>query len=77
MSQSVKSAAYGTWHSPISAEMLAAQTVRLGTVALDGDDALWLEGRPSDGGRTVLVRAAASGTVLSFSSSSCARRVRE
>ena len=47
---------YGTWPSPISAERVASQSVRLGAVAVDGDDIYWLEGRPHEGGRNVLVR---------------------
>src|SRR5262245_56551505 len=47
---------FGTWPSPISAELVAAQGVRLGSVAVDGDDVYWLERRPNEGGRSVLVR---------------------
>jgi dipeptidyl aminopeptidase/acylaminoacyl peptidase len=47
---------YGTWPSPISAERVASQSVRLGAVAVDGDDVYWIEGRPQEGGRNVLVR---------------------
>jgi dipeptidyl aminopeptidase/acylaminoacyl peptidase len=32
-------------------------------VALDGDDVYWLEGRPAEGGRNVLVRRRADGTI--------------
>ena len=42
---------YGTWPAPISAETVAAQGVRLGAVAVDGDDIYWIEGRPHEGGR--------------------------
>jgi dipeptidyl aminopeptidase/acylaminoacyl peptidase len=52
---------YGTWPSPISAEAVAAQGVRLGSVAVDGDDVYWLERRPNEGGRSVLVRRRADG----------------
>jgi dipeptidyl aminopeptidase/acylaminoacyl peptidase len=52
---------YGTWPSPISAEAVAAQSLRLGTPALDGDDPYWLEGRPAEGGRSVLVRRTPDG----------------
>jgi dipeptidyl aminopeptidase/acylaminoacyl peptidase len=48
--------AYGTWPSPISAERVASQAVRFGAVAVDGDGIYWLEGRPQQGGRNVLVR---------------------
>ena len=53
---------YGTWPSPISAEVVAAQGVRLGAVAVEGDEVYWLEGRPHEGGRNVLVRRRPDGT---------------
>src|SRR5512145_119427 len=52
---------YGTWPSPISADAVATQGLRMGGVAVDGDDVYWLEGRPKDGGRNVLVRSSADG----------------
>ena len=48
---------YGAWPSPIDAQMLAAQSVRLAGIAIDEGQAFWLEGRAEDGGRNVLVRA--------------------
>lgn len=56
-------APFGTWRSPISAALVAEAGLRLHSVALDGDDIYWIEGRPTDGGRNVLVRRAADGTV--------------
>jgi len=56
-------APYGTWTSPLTAQTVAAQGLRLGFPALDGDDIYWLEGRPQEGGRNVLVRRGASGTI--------------
>ena len=56
-------APYGTWTSPISAQTVAAQGLRLGFVALDGDDIYWLEGRPHEGGRNVLVKRSADGAI--------------
>ena len=53
---------YGTWASPISAATVAAQGLRLGAVAVDGDDVYWIEGRPHEGGRNVLVRRRADGS---------------
>lgn len=53
---------YGTWPSPISAAVVAAQGVRLGAVAVDGDDIYWMEGRPHEGGRNVLVRRRPEGS---------------
>jgi dipeptidyl aminopeptidase/acylaminoacyl peptidase len=55
-------APYGTWASPITAELIVAETVRLGAVALDGDDICWVEGRPAEGGRSVIVRRTPDGT---------------
>ena len=54
---------YGTWTSRISATTVAEQGLRLGFVACDGDDIYWLEGRPQEGGRNVLVRRSADGTI--------------
>jgi len=53
---------YGTWQSPITAALVAAQGVRLSSVALDGDAVYWIEGRPHEAGRNVLVRRAADAT---------------
>ena len=52
---------YGTWPSPITPEAIVAETVRLSSVSLDSGTVGWLEGRPGDGGRNVLVRADPSG----------------
>ena len=41
--------------------MVATQGLRLGGVRIDGDDVYWLEGRPAEGGRTVLVRRTPDG----------------
>ena len=49
-------APYGTWGSPITAEMVAsAGTSLFGTWLADGT-AWWLEGRPTEGGRVVLMQ---------------------
>ena len=48
---------YGAWPSPITADAIVADTVRLSAVSLDAGRIGWLEGRPGEGGRNVLVRA--------------------
>lgn len=48
--------AYGEWESPLSAAMVASGGVRLAQVCWSGQDLYWLEGRPAEGGRSVLVR---------------------
>src|SRR3989449_2020594 len=56
-------APYGTWKSPIAAHTVAAAALRLSSVALDGDDIYWIEGRPEEGGRNVLVKRSADGRI--------------
>ena len=55
----VREAPFGTWASPLTAARATAGALRLGQIALDGDDVYWLEGRAAEGGRNVLVRASA------------------
>ena len=54
-------APYGSWKSPVSADLVATAGVGLGQVALDGDDIFWVEMRPSEGGRMVIVRQGPGG----------------
>jgi dipeptidyl aminopeptidase/acylaminoacyl peptidase len=56
-----KVAPYGSWKSPISSQLVAAETIRLGQVVLDGDDIYWNEERPAEEGRNVIVRRAPDG----------------
>jgi len=46
----------GSWPSPISTELITARTVSLGQTWIDGPDIYWLEGRPYEAGRNVMVR---------------------
>ena len=55
-------AAYGSWSSPITSDLIVASSIGLGDILLDGSDVYWLEARPQEGGRSVLVRRAADGT---------------
>ncbi len=48
---------YGSWTSPISADLVASAGVGLDELVVDGDTLYWLEGRPLEGGRQVLCRA--------------------
>ena len=49
-------APYGTWTSPLSARVIAAGALRISGITLDTGEIYWIEGRPSEGGRNVLVR---------------------
>jgi len=51
---------YGAWRSPITSELIVGETLGLGDIRVDGRDIYWIEGRPSEGGRNVLVRRAPS-----------------
>jgi len=54
-------APFGEWGSPITAELIVSETIGLGSPAVDGQDIYWLEMRPAEGGRNVLVRRGAGG----------------
>ena len=54
-------APYGSWKSPITSDLIVAETIRLGGVFVDIDDIFWLELRPREGGRSVLVRRTSDG----------------
>ena len=54
-------APYGSWKSPITSEAIVVDSVGFGGIALDGDDIYWLESRPSEGGRRVVVRRTPDG----------------
>jgi len=56
-------APYGTWASPISAADTVAGIVRFAHLARDGDHLYWVEQRPAEDGRQVLVRMDPEGTV--------------
>jgi dipeptidyl aminopeptidase/acylaminoacyl peptidase len=46
----------GSWPSPLTVEQAAGAQKRLLQPRISGDAVYWLEGRPEEGGRTVLVR---------------------
>jgi len=51
-----KTAPYGSWKSPITSDLIVAQSISLMEARLDGGDVYWLEGRPQEQGRYVVVR---------------------
>ena len=56
-SSQTKTAPYGSWKSPITSDLIVAQSIALSDVRLDGGHIYWLEGRPQEHGRSVVVRA--------------------
>ncbi len=55
-------APYGSWESPITAELITKGGLRLAEVRVDGNDIYWLEGRPEEAGRYVIVRRSPDGS---------------
>lgn len=47
---------YGKWPSPISAERTASASINFGSIQIDDGTVYWLERRPSEDGRGVVVR---------------------
>ena len=53
---------YGSWKSPITAAQIASSAIGLSEVRLVGPDIYWLETRPTERGRSVVVRRRPDGT---------------
>ncbi len=72
-------APYGSWKSPISADLLASTYVGLEDLRIDGDNVYWNELRPADKGRNVLVQRKPDGTTSDITPPgfSCRTRVHE
>ncbi len=62
MANSPKIAPYGSWKSPITADLIVGGSVGLSQPQLDGSDIYWLELRPTEGGRNVVVKCSATRT---------------
>ena len=58
---------HGSWPSPIDAGGIAAGSLRLSQPRWDGGSLYWIEGRPAEGGRQVLMRADAEGAISEVS----------
>lgn len=54
---------YGSWKSPITADLIVAGTIGLGEVMVDGEDLYWIENRPAERGRNCLVRRTPDGII--------------
>ena len=55
-------AAYGSWRSPVSAEVLAEAGISLSYLQTHGETVYWVEGRPLEQGRYVIVQRKVDGT---------------
>jgi dipeptidyl aminopeptidase/acylaminoacyl peptidase len=61
MPTSPKTAPYGFWKSPITSDLIVSQSISLSDVRFDAEAVYWLEGRPQEQGRNVVVRAGEAG----------------
>lgn len=57
-----QAAPYGSWASPVTAEAIARGSVTLGTPEVAANAVWWVEGRPTEGGRQVIVRSNLDGS---------------
>lgn len=69
-------APYGSWKSPITSDLIASGTIRLEQISLDGENIYWIEMRPAQGGRCVVVRRSREGQVTDLTPSPFNARTR-
>ena len=58
-----REAPYGSWESPITSDLIVAGTIAVGQPLIDGDDLYWIEMRPLEGGRSVIVKRDIEGRI--------------
>lgn len=61
-----KSSPYGSWQSPITSDLIVSESIRLGQIRLDGENLFWVESRPKEGGRYVIIRRTPDGNCSSL-----------
>jgi dipeptidyl aminopeptidase/acylaminoacyl peptidase len=54
-------APYGSWKSPITSDLIVSGTIGLEQVVLDRADVYWIEARPAEAGRNVIIRRTPDG----------------
>jgi dipeptidyl aminopeptidase/acylaminoacyl peptidase len=54
-------ASYGSWASPITSDLIVASSIGLGDILIDSGNVHWIESRPQEQGRTVVVRFSRDG----------------
>lgn len=56
-------ASYGSWKSPITTDLITAKMIGLAETCVDGKDIYWIELRPLEQGRYVVMRRTSDGTI--------------
>ena len=59
-----QAAAYGSWTSPITTDLIVTETIGLGRIILEDEDTYWAEARPSEEGRNIIVKCTPSGATF-------------
>ncbi len=67
---------YGSWESSITAALITANEISLAEPRFAGGSLYWLEGRPSEGGRVVIVQRGTDGVVVDVTPDSLSTRFR-
>jgi dipeptidyl aminopeptidase/acylaminoacyl peptidase len=52
---------FGSWRSPITAQLVSRRSMSFGDLMVDGNDLYWVENRPIETGRSVIVRRSPDG----------------
>lgn len=72
-----KIAKYGSWKSPITSDLVSSGSIRLdGQIEIDGDCIYWVEMRPTEEGRYVVVQRLPDGRTNDITPKSCNVRTR-
>ena len=50
-----QTATYGSWKSPITSDLIVSKTIGIGEITVNNDDIYWLEKRPQEKGRNLIV----------------------
>ncbi len=64
MLNSPKIAPYGSWKSPITSDLIVEGSVGLSQPLFDGDDIYWMEMRPKEAGRNVIIKKNSTGACV-------------
>src|SRR3954453_20943102 len=57
-------APYGTWKSPITSDLIVSEVIGLSQPQIDEHAVTWIEMRPCEGGRNVIVRRETDGSII-------------
>jgi dipeptidyl aminopeptidase/acylaminoacyl peptidase len=62
-------APYGSWRSPVTSDQIASGTIRLEQVVLNGENIYWIEMRPAECGRCVVMQRSPEGKTIDITPS--------